>query len=152
MKIEANSVEEYIKNLPEDRKPAIVRLRETINKNIPSGFEETISYGMIGWVVPLSTYPSGYHCTADTPLPFASLASQKNYIAVYHMGIYANPKLLKWFQEEYKKQVPTKLDMGKSCIRFKNIKNIPYDLVGELFQKINVEDWIAEYEKNIKKK
>ena len=118
MQIKADSVADYLNQIPAERKDAMTKLRETILDNLPKGFEETMSYGMIGYVVPHSLYPAGYHCDPKLPLPFMSIASQKNFVAFYHMGIYANPELLAWFQEEYPKHVKTKLDMGKSCIRF----------------------------------
>lgn len=151
MKIKANTIKEYIDALPEDRQKVIKKIRSVVKKNLPKGFKETLSYNMIGWVVPLSKYPDGYHCKADTPLPFINLASQKNFVALYHSGVYADPKLYKWFTNEYPKHSDRKLDMGKSCIRFKKMDDIPYDLIGELVSKITVEDWIAQYEKNIKK-
>ena len=114
------------------------------------GFSEEINYGMIGWVVPHSLYPEGYHCDPKLPLPFMSIASQKHFIAVYHIGVYANPKLLEWFISEYPKHCSTKLDMGKSCIRFKKIGNIPYNLIGELVTKMSANDWIMLYESNMK--
>jgi len=152
MQSKATTVEEYIQELPEDRKKAIEQLRKVIKKNIPKGFKEGMGYGMIGWSVPHSIYPAGYHCSPELPLPFASLASQKANISFYHMGIYAIPELLAWFTEEYAKLNIGKLDMGKSCIRFKNIEKIPYQLIGELCSKITVEQWIECYEKNYKKK
>lgn len=151
MKYEVNSVEEYINALPDDRKIAIQQLRKTILKNLPKGFEETLSYGMIGYVVPHSIYPSGYHCTPELPLPFINIASQKNFIAFYHMGIYADKNLLNWFVEEFTKHSTLKLDMGKSCIRFKKIDQIPYQLLGELVSKITPQMWIETYEKVIKR-
>jgi len=152
MQYDVNSVAEYIKALPEDRKPVIEKLRNVILSNLPEGFTEQLSYGMIGYVVPLSRYPKGYHAKKGEPLPFLSLASQKNYIALYHMGIYGKPKLEEWFIKEYTDRVPTKLDMGKSCIRFKNPDHIPYDLVAELCQKITVDEFIELYEDSVKKK
>ena len=119
MKIEANSLEDYLNQVPEERKASFCKLYETILQNLPRGFQVNLSYGMIGWSVPLESYPDGYHCTPNTPLPFINLASQKNFIALYHMGIYAEPDLLHWFVSEYPKHAPRKLDMGKSCIRFK---------------------------------
>ncbi|NVK05369.1 MAG: DUF1801 domain-containing protein [Flavobacteriia bacterium] len=151
MNYKAATVDEYYELIPEDRKEPMLKLREVINANIPKGFEEALSYGMPGWVVPHSTYPAGYHCKPSEPLPFLSLASQKNFIAFYHMGVYADNVLYKWFQDEYTKQVPTKLDMGKSCLRLKNPKHIPYDLIGELCTKITPERWIDIYETNIKR-
>ena len=148
----ASSPEEYIDQLPEERKSVISKLRAVITKNLPKGFEEQISYGMLGFVVPHSLYPDGYHCDPKLPLPFINLASQKNFIAVYHSGIYADPKLCNWFVTEYPKHVKTKLDMGKSCIRFKKMETIPFELIGELCTKMTVNEWIARYEKNVKSK
>lgn len=147
----AQSPEAYIQELTPDRKDVIGKLRQVILDNLPDGFEETMNYGMIGYVVPHSRYPAGYHCTPELPLPFMSLASQKNHIGFYHMGIYADPELMEWFTSEYPKYSSRKLDMGKSCIRFKNMKDIPYKLIGELVGKVKVADWIAQYEKNIKR-
>lgn len=147
----ATTPQEYVDSLPEDRKEAIQKLREVISANIPEGFEECINYGMIGYVVPHSIYPSGYHCDTKLPLPFMNVASQKSHIAVYHSGVYANEDLLKWFQEEYGKRVTTKLNMGKSCIRFKKPQHIPYDLIGELASKLTVQQWIDIYEAQIKR-
>ena len=152
MSSKMKSPEEYISQLPEDRKLAMDKIRQTIKDNIPMGFEEIISYGMISYVVPHDKYPSGYHVNPKEPLPFMSLASQKNYIALYHMGIYMVPTLLSWFQAEYPKHVQTKLDMGKSCIRFKNINSIPYNLIAELCRKITVEDYIKRYEEVLNNK
>ena len=150
MQYKANTPEEYISQLPEDRKDPITKLRNTILKNIPKGFEETIGYGMVAYVVPRTIYPEGYHCDPKLPLPFMNLASQKNFIAVYNMGIYVNKKVYDWFVNEYPKHCKRKLDMGKSCIRFKYIDEIPYELIGELASKITVEEWINSYESNIK--
>jgi len=152
MKIEANSPEEYINQLPTDRQEIIQKLRQTILKNLPKGFEEVMIYNMIGYVVPKSIYPSGYHCDPKLPLPFINIASQKNFIALYHMGIYADENLLNWFQTSYKSQCKTKLDMGKSCIRFKKLNDIPCELIGELVSKISAQQWIDIYEKNFKNK
>ncbi|WP_306644032.1 DUF1801 domain-containing protein [Sanyastnella coralliicola] len=151
MRIEANSPEEYISKIPEDRQPVMTKLREVINTNLPVGFKEVMSYNMIGWVVPHDKYPAGYHCDPKLPLPFMNLASQKNFIAFYHMGIYATPELLDWFVGEYPKYVSTKLDMGKSCIRLKKMDQIPYELIGELVAKMTAQDWIDKYESEIKR-
>lgn len=151
MKIEANSPEEYVKSIPEDRQEAFSKLRSTIQKNLPKGFQETMSYGMIGYVVPHSLYPDGYHCDPKLPLPFMNIASQKHFIAFYHSGIYADKEILDWFVSEFPKHSPYKLDMGKSCVRFKKPDHIPFELIGELVKKISVEDWIKMYEENIKK-
>ncbi len=150
MKIEANTPDEYINKLPDDRKQVMNKLRETILDNLPEGFEEALSYGMIGYVVPLSIYPNGYHCNSKLPLPFMSIASQKNFIAVYHMGLYVNQKFLNWFVQEYPKHCNTKLDMGKSCIRFKKMDQIPLDLIAELTKKVSVKEWIETYDNLIK--
>lgn len=152
MKIEANSPDQYIQNVPEDRTEAMAKLRNTIKENLPDGFEETMSYGMIGYVVPHSIYPDGYHCTPELPLPFMNIASQKNFIALYHSGIYAHPPLLEWWTTEYPKHCKRKLDMGKSCVRFKKIEEIPYELIGELVTKMTVDEWIEIYESNVKTK
>jgi hypothetical protein len=152
MQSKAKTVDDYFKELPADRVEAMSMLRKTILKNLPKGFQETMSYGMVGYVVPHSLYPQGYHCDPALPLPFICIASQKNFIALYHMGVYADPKLLSWFQKEYSVQVPSKLDMGKSCIRFKKPDQIPFQLIGELSKKITPSDWIAMYESNYKRK
>ncbi|MFJ7669145.1 DUF1801 domain-containing protein [Lysinibacillus sp. NPDC097195] len=136
----------YIEQVDEKWRDSFAQLADVIATNIPAGFEQTMNYDMISYVVPLSTYPNGYHVTPNTPLPFISLAAQKRHIAVYHMGIYADTALLSWFQEEYAKRVPTKLNMGKSCIRFSSTKNIPYDLIGELVSKMTPGEWITRYE------
>ena len=150
MQSKASTINQYLEELPEERKIPMDKLRKAIKKNLPKGFKEVMSYGMIGYVVPHSIYPAGYHCDPKLPLPFMCLASQKNFIAVYHMGVYSDPELLKWFTSEYAKRAKGKLDMGKSCMRFKKMENIPFDLVGELSSKITVEEWIATYEKNYK--
>ena len=150
MQYKAETPDDYISQLPEERKEPITKLRNIILKNIPKGFEETISYGMIGYVVPFSLYPSGYHCTPKLPLPFINLASQKNFIAFYNMGIYVKKDVYDWFVSEYPKHCKRKLDMGKSCIRFKYLDDIPYKLIGELASKITVDEWISYYESAIK--
>ncbi|MHA6529667.1 DUF1801 domain-containing protein [Paenibacillus sp. BAC0078] len=149
MKFESASPEDYISQLPEERKKAVEKLRQTVKANLPAGFQETMSYGMITYVVPHGLYPPGYHVNPEQPLPFISIASQKNFIALYHMGIYMSPTLLAWFQEEYPKHAQTKLDMGKSCIRFKKTNSIPYNLIAELSRKINVKEYIERYENAI---
>ncbi len=149
MQYEVNTVEEYIAALPDNRKPVIGKLREVIVANLPEGFAEQIAYRMISYVVPLSRYPQGYHAKKGESLPFLSLASQKSHIALYHMGLYQNKELETWFASEYAQRVPTKLDMGKSCIRFKNPEHIPYELIAELCQKITVDNYIQSYERAI---
>ncbi len=151
MQIPADSIAEYLSQIPEERQETFRKLFNTIKKNLPDGFEETLSSGMITWNVPLETYPAGYHCTPGKALPFIALASQKNFIALYHMGMYANDDILTWFTEEFPKYSKRKLDMGKSCIRFKHNNEIPFDLVAELIKKMTVQNWIDLYEKNIKR-
>lgn len=146
MTSQAKTPEEYLSQLPEGRKEAITKLRQLLLENMPTGFEEVISYGMLAYVVPFSTYPSGYHCNPKQPLPFLSLANQKNHIALYHMGLYANPELLSWFTAEYTKHSTQKLDMGKSCIRFKKPEHIPYTLLKELVQQVTPQQWVNQYE------
>jgi len=141
-----NKVNEYIDQLSKEDKEVIIKLRNVISNSLPKGFEEEFAYGMISYVVPLSKYPKGYHAKIGTPLPFISIAAQKNHIAIYHLGIYGNKYLETWFVNEYEKKVKTKLDMGKSCIRFKNKNNIPYDLIKELCSKMTMAEYISIYE------
>ena len=152
MTSDAKTPDEYINSLPEDRKMYMEKLRNVILNNLPKGFQEGMGYGMMGYSVPHSIYPKGYHCKPTDPLPFMGMASQKNSINFYHMGIYANKELYDWFVAEYTKYSTRKLDMGKSCIRFKKFEEIPFDLIGELVTKISVEDWIATYESAFLKK
>src|SRR5690606_29352786 len=152
MNLNATSVAEYLQKVPEERKPAFNKLRTTILENIPKGFEEILNYGMVAYVVSHTIYPAGYHCDPQLPLPFAGIASQKNIIALYHSGLYVNDNLMDWFVGEFPRHSSQKLDMGKSCIRFKNPDKIPFELVGALFQKISVDDWIQLYEDNYIKK
>jgi uncharacterized protein YdhG (YjbR/CyaY superfamily) len=151
MQIFVKTIEEYISQIPEERREAFRKLLETVDRNLPEGFQQTMQYRMVTWVVPMKTYPAGYHCAKDTPLPFISVASQKNFVAFYHMGIYSDQTLLDWFVSEFPKYSQKKLDMGKSCIRFKKMEDIPFELMGELCAKISVNEWIASYEKNFKK-
>lgn len=151
MQSSAKTPKDYLLELPEDRKEVMNQLRNTIIENLPKGFYETMAYGMIGYVVPHSIYPAGYHCDPKIPLPFISIASQKNFVAFYHMGIYSDKNLLDWFVAEYPKHCKTKLDMGKSCIRFKKMNDIPFELIAKLVQKITVDDWISMYESVIKR-
>lgn len=149
MKLNDAIISDYLNTLPEERREPMSDLRDTIIENLPKGFKETVG-SMIGYVVPFSLYPNGYHCPPKQPLPFINIASQKNFIALYHMGLYADPKLLKWFTQEYPKHSKYKLDMGKSCIRFKKIDQIPLVLIGQLVSKVTPKDWIDLYEKNYK--
>lgn len=155
MTSDAKTVKEYLKQIPEEQKEMFNQLRDCIVTNLPEGFEEVMSYGMIGYVVPHSLYKDGYHCNPKLPLPFMALAAQKNFIALYHMGIYAKPALYDWFTKSYFLATPTKLDIGKSCLRFKKNANVPYALIGELVKKMTPEEWIQLYEtqyKNARKK
>ena len=147
MRSDAKTVAEYLESLPEDRKEAVTKLYKTIRKNLPKGFQESMGYGMMGWSIPFKSYPGGYHCDPSTPVPFMGLASQKNFIALYHMGVYSDKKLLDWFTAEWKKASPKKLDMGKSCIRFKKPDDIPFELIGRLASKVTPQQWIDQYSK-----
>jgi uncharacterized protein YdhG (YjbR/CyaY superfamily) len=144
------TVSAYIDALPDDRRPAMRKLRATIRKHLPRGFQERLQYRMPSWVVPHSRYPAGYHCSPEEPLPFLSIASQKRHIALYHMGLYADPELMAWFRSSWPEHTDTRLDMGKSCIRFGNPEHIPYDLLGELCGRMTPDDWIARYESGIR--
>ncbi len=146
MQSKHKTVPEYIDSLPPDRKPIISAIRKIIRKNLPKGFQEVMSYGMIGYVVPHKLYPSGYHTNTTLPLPFINVASQKNHIAVYHMGLYQGP-LLDWFQGKWQSASTKKLDMGKACIRFKKPEDVPLGLIGELATKLTPQQWIEIYEK-----
>ncbi|MHC4809884.1 MAG: DUF1801 domain-containing protein [Planctomycetota bacterium] len=145
------TVAAYLKQLPEDRRAACTRLRRTIADHIPAGFAEVIGSGMPSWVVPKTRYPDGYHCDPSLPLPFAGFASRKGYVALYHMGLYADPELMAWWQEQWPRHATTRLDMGKSCVRFKKPETMPLDLLGQLFERMTPEDWIACYEQRIRR-
>ncbi len=151
MKTEGKTVQDILLNIPSDRSEAFNKLHETIVKNLPKGFEPGISYGMLGYVVPHTLYPAGYHCKPSEPLPFASIASQKNTINFYHMGMYADKKLYDWFVTEFPKHTSQKLDIGKSCVRFKKFDDIPYKLIGELMKKMSMKEWVTIYEGNLKR-
>ncbi len=151
MQIQAATPDEYIEKIPEDRQEAMSKLRSVIKENLPAQFQETMSYGMIGYVIPHSIYPAGYHCTPELPLPFMNIANQKNFIGVYHMGIYADKELLDWFVSEFPKHSKLKLDMGKSCIRFKKPDQIPFELIGKLASKMSAKEWIEVYESKVKR-
>ena len=146
MKANGKTVKEILINVPADRAEAFNKLHDVIVKNLPKGFEAGISYGGLGYVIPHTLYPEGYHCKPIEPLPFAGLASQKDSINFYHMGIYADPELMEWFVTEYPKHTKQKLDMGKSCVRFKKMDDIPYKLIGEFMKKMSAKEWIAKYE------
>ena len=151
MKYEVKTIKEYMDQVPDERKPAMKKLWKTIKDNLPEGFKAQLNSNMPGIVVPFKLYPAGYHCDPKLPLPFLNIASQKNFIALYHMGIYADPNVMKWFTDNYPKHCKSKLDMGKSCIRFKKIDDIPYKLIGQLMKKISVKKMIKLYEESFKK-
>ena len=151
MQYTATSPEDYISQVPTERQNSLIKLRKAIKDNLPKGFEEGIQYGMIGYYVPHSIYPNGYHCTPEIPLPFMSFASQKSSVNLYHSGIYAVPAIHDWFVNEYPKYSKRKLDMGKSCIRFKHLEDIPFDLIGMLASKMTVEEWVNIYKSTLKK-
>ncbi len=151
MKSQATNVDNYLQELQDDRREAISNIRTSILNNLPKGFEEVISYGMIGYVVPHSIYPNGYHCDKKLPLPFINIGNQKNFISLHHLGLYFDENLVNWFASEYENHSKTKLDMGKGCVRFKKINDIPLDLIGQLVSKISVENYIETYEKNLKR-
>lgn len=151
MQSSAEKPEAYINSLPQERREAIEKLRKVLLENLPEGFEEGMGYGMLSYHVPLSIYPKGYHVKPELPLPFINLASQKNYVALYHMGLYSSAELLNWFTREYPNHSKRKLDMGKSCIRFKKMEDIPYGLIGQLAAKMTPQDWISAYERSVKR-
>ncbi len=151
MQSKATTPEQYLAELPEERRIVMEKLRSVASKKLPKGFNEVISYGMLGYVVPHEIYPNGYHCTPELPLPFFNIASQKNSINIYHMALYGDKQLYDWFVTEYPKHCKSKLDMGKSCVRFNKLDDIPFDLIGELLSRITVEDWIKMYEKMLRK-
>jgi len=150
MQSKATTPEAYLDQLPPDRQTIMRQLREVILANLPDGFEEHMSYGMLGYVVPHTLYPAGYHCDPRQPLPFISLASQKNYISLYHMGLYEG-SLLDWFRAEWPRHVSKKLDMGKCCVRFKKAEDVPLALIGELCTQVTPDDWIRYYEATVKR-
>ncbi len=146
MQSKAATVAEYLEELPDDRRAAIGKVRAVIRKNLPKGFVEQMSYGSIGYVVPHKLHPAGYHCDPKLPLPFANLASQKNHMAFYLMSAYSfEPWLRKQFQARGKK-----LDMGKCCIRFKKLEDLPLDVIGEAVGKLSVAGYITQYEDAVK--
>lgn len=145
MQSKAATVEEYLAELPEDRRAAISAIRDVVLANLPKGYEETMQYGMITYVVPHSLYPAGYHCDPKQALSFVSVASQKNHMAVYLSCLYQNPGTEAWFREEYARR-GKKLDMGKSCVRFTKLENLALDLIGESIAQVPVDAFVANYE------
>ncbi|MBK8303418.1 MAG: DUF1801 domain-containing protein [Chloracidobacterium sp.] len=151
MQYDAKTPDEYIAGLPEDRKLALTALRKVINENLPDGFKETMGYGHMGWVVPHKTYPAGYHCDPSQPLPFMGIASQKkSYRPLFDVPLWPC-KTIEWFRQEWPKHSKKKLNMGKSCIRFTKLEDIPLDLIGELASKVTPQQWIEIYEKALKR-
>jgi len=150
MQSQAKTVDQYVAELPPERQAVVEELRQTFKRQLPKGFEEVMSYGMIGWVVPHKLYPAGYHCDPKLPLPFLAVASQKNFISVYHMGLYADPAMLDWFKQAHAKASPKKLDMGKSCVRYKKPEDVPVALLGELATRMSPQQWIQLYEAQLK--
>lgn len=151
MKSTATTPDQYIAELPQERKEVVQKLREIALSNLPIGYKEVMAYGMLGYVIPHEIYPSGYHCNTKLPLGFFFIASQKNSINLHHLGIYGDKELHDWFVTEYPKHSKLKLDMGKGCIRFKKLEEIPFNLIGQLLTKISVEMYIQMYEKALKK-
>lgn len=141
----AQTVKQYLAELPADRRAAIEAVRKVILKNLDKNYQEGMQYGMIGYYVPHSVYPSGYHCDPKQPLPFAGLASQKNHMAVYLMCVYGSPEHEEWFRKAWAK-AGKKLDMGKSCIRFKKLEDIPLDVIGKAIARVPAKKFIAFYE------
>ena len=146
-----DSIKDYTNSLTSDRKTTITQLINVIEQNIPKGFEKVMNYGMPSFVIPHSIYPNGYHCDITLPLPFIGVSNQTSSISLHHMGLYADPELLNWFQSEHPKHSKTKLDMGKGCIKFKKFNEIPYKLIGILSKRMTVKNWIDTYEQNIKR-
>ncbi len=148
MQSKATTVDAYLAELPEERREAISAIRGVILKNLPRGYEEGMQWGMIGYYVPHSLYPAGYHCQPEEPLPVASLASQKNHMAFYGLGLYINEAQARWFVEEWKK-AGKKLDMGKSCVRFKTLDDVAIDVIGRAIKRLPVKQNIAQYESQL---
>ncbi len=148
MNYKATSPEDYISQLPEERQAPVKRIFDIFKNSMPSGFEYKLNYGFPSAVIPHSLYEGGYHCSPELPLPFASVASQKNFVALYHSGIYSIPEVHDWFVGEFPKHCKRKLDMGKSCIRFKKMDDIPFDLIEELMTKLTPQDFIDVYSKS----
>lgn len=145
MRSTATTIEDYLAELPEDRREAIQAVRETILKNLPAGYEEGVQYGAIGYFVPHSIYPAGYHCDPSQPVPFVGLASQKNHMGIYLMCVYGDPEHEAWFRQAWAK-TGKKLDMGKSCVRFKKIEDVPLKVIGQTIKRVPVKKFIARYE------
>ena len=145
MQSSARTVDEYLKSLPADRRTAISAVRKVILDNLPEGYEECMSYGMIGYVVPHRIYPAGYHCDPSLPLPLANLASQKNHMALYLMCCYGDKATDQWFRKAWA-AAGKKLDMGKSCVRFKKLEDVSIEVIGQLIARVPVKKYIARME------
>lgn len=145
MQSKAATVEDYLKELPEERRAAIARVRQTIRRHLPKGIQEGMQYGMIGYFVPHKVYPAGYHCDPKQPLPFAALASQKNHMSIYLCSLYQKPEEEQWVREQFASR-GKKLDMGKSCIRFRKIEDLPLEVIGEAISRHSAAEFIAQYE------
>jgi hypothetical protein len=145
MTSKAKTVKEYLASLPEGRRAAISAVRKVILEHLPNGYEEGMQYGMIGYYVPHTIYPAGYHCDPEQPLPFASLASQKNHMSVNLMCIYGDGQHRKWFESTYKAS-GKKLDMGQCCVRFKTLEDLPLDVIGKAIARVPVARYVAGYE------
>ena len=150
MAAKPTTVKEYLDSLPEDRRKALRKVRAAVNKGLPKGYKEGIQYGMLGWFIPHRVYPAGYHCDPKQPVPFAGLASQKNYMSLYLMCIYGDEKHKGWFEKEWKKS-GKKLDMGKSCIRFKKVEDLPLEVITEAVSRVPVDKFLAHYEASVPK-
>jgi hypothetical protein len=148
MQSKAATVKEYLAELPDDRRKALEAVRKVVRKNLDKAYVEGMQYGMVGYYVPHKVYPPGYHCDPKQPLPFAGMASQKNHMSLYLFCVYNNPELLAWFQKAVAKS-GKKLDMGKSCIRFKKLEDLPLEVIGEAVRRVPVKDFVAHYEKAI---
>ena len=144
MKSQAKTVKEYLAGLPEERRRTVAAVRDVIRKNLPEGYEEGMQYGMIGYYIPHSIFPEGYHCDPAQPLPYACLASQKNHMALYLMCVYGDQGTRAWFEKAYR-ATGKKLDMGQSCVRFKKLEDLPLEVIGQAVAKIPLDKYLARY-------
>ena len=149
MQSKATTVRAYLAGLPKDRREALQAVREVILDHLPKGYEEGMQYGMIGYYVPHSVYAAGYHCDPRQPVPFAGLASQKNHMSLYLMCIYGDQEQLEWFRDAWDRS-GQKLDMGKSCIRFRKVEDVPLKVIGQAVKRVPVRKFLAHYEANVK--
>jgi hypothetical protein len=155
MQSKAATVEQYLLQLPEDRRVAVSAVRDVILKNLDTGYQERMAYGMVGYSVPHSIFPAGYHCDPKQPLPFAGLASQKQHMSLYMMGVSVAcdgehvTELVKWFKDAWAKSGKKPLDMGVACIRFKKLDDIPLDVIGEAIRRMPLKKFVSDYEKTL---